>query len=123
MNYSVWQTDANGQRFRWDGKIKEYMPTIRTTAGTLTAEQLAAYNAQQHQQTTQEQATGRVCPIKNGIDCACIAACALFDGGCRIARRKAKYGTDGRKCPVQPSQNCRVDCGFFNGGCGLTNLF
>lgn len=107
-----WQTDANGKRFRYDGRCIEYEPTITTTHGTITQRQLHDMNAREKAKsasfTPPAFPSVKRCPFKTGMQTSCDGeACAWHTEG-RCAQT-CPHPAAGKKCPYKHTA-CVYDC-------------
>lgn len=106
-----WEVDSNGKRFRFDGRCIEYEPTIQTSAGTLTRQQLEAMHAREKGKPTSAPIQGpsfKTCPLKTGMHSNCTKAdCAWYTPeGCAM---RCPHPAAGKKCPYKNTA-CANDC-------------
>ncbi len=119
-----WKTDSNGKRYRdivqFGINVREYEPTITTTEGTFTEEQLKTLK---RDPVPLPKAINKRCPFRSGITVNCYGDdCALYKNGCTLARiRKSGNDTNGKRCPFTGS-GCAKDCALYKNGCALAQI-
>ena len=106
-----WEIDtASGRRYRFDGRVCEYEPTILTSNGTLTEQQLHQMNAAKKNQTFTPAVPepSKNCPFKSGMQPKCDGeACAWYTAtGCA---QVCPHPAAGKKCPYKHAA-CAYDC-------------
>lgn len=109
--------------------IEEYY-TITTSHGTMTPENLKAYN-EKHKEKQPEvkepEKPNQVkrCPYINGIHKTCLNKCAFYDEEgkqCYYQRKAAQVKTEGKVCPYsfgRGREACSSFCAMYKEGCCL----
>ncbi|MBE7002862.1 MAG: hypothetical protein E7425_01075 [Ruminococcaceae bacterium] len=136
-NPGEWQEERNQwggvRRFRMNGKIKEYEPTIDIDGVEIPESELEDYHRRKHEQTAARIEQSRqaalssktyACPFRGGGNNCKGASCAIFTGDrCALAQiaATATGDTQGKACPFSPYK-CRVDCELYKNGCVLTAI-
>lgn len=111
------ERDAAG-RFRWVDmggfRVKEYMPTIMTTCGTVP---MGTKIVKPNFSAMPEKPPVKSCPFIDAISSDCRReSCAFFDG------EKCNPGTAhaGKRCPLPGHLACGDNCAMYNQGrCAL----
>lgn len=106
-----WEVDSDGKRFRFDGRCIEYEPTIQTSAGTVTLQQLKDMQAREKDKPAyvpESKPPAKSCPLETGMHSNCkMDACAWFvEGRCA---QKCPHPAAGKKCPYKGT-NCTNSC-------------
>lgn len=106
-----WEVDSDGKRFRYDGRCVEYEPTILTSNGTLTQQQLADMNARKKTEPAfvpTSELPVKSCPFKTGLRSNCtMGDCAWYTSeGCA---QKCPRPAAGKKCPYKNTA-CTYNC-------------
>lgn len=111
------ERDAAG-RFRWVNmggfRVKEYMPTIMTTCGTVP---MGTKIVKPDFSAMPEKPPVKSCPFIDAISSACRReSCAFFDGEtCNPGTAQA-----GKRCPLPGHLACGDNCAMYNQGrCAL----
>lgn len=127
---SEWQYDEHGKKYRQNGMIREYAPTVMIDGVEVYQDELEEFhrrNAEvrkaqiaQANMEAQQKATGKTCPLNQfaSFPAQCKKDCALYrPTGCAMKHTQATQDTQGRPCPYM--RKCTKECALYDQGCTL----
>lgn len=125
-----WQYDEHGKKYRQNGPIKEYAPTVMIDGVEVYQDELEDFhrhNAEVRKAQREEEAirnrqlhTGKTCPLNRhaSFPPECKTDCALYRGyRCAFKGTHAAKETEGKHCPFM--RVCVKECALYDQGCTL----
>lgn len=122
--YSEWETDAEGRRFRRMGNCIEYEPEVSVNGMMVPVSQADSVRRQMREseeraerkraEAEAKQHKMKDCPFNRGIMQKCRTSCGFYsEDGCM-----KNPDTEGKHCPIS-NHICNENCMLYEDGCSI----